>query len=466
VRVLWAVSRLAGRVRRGRTAAAVSCAVAPLLLAAVSSSPLAAGLVVGAAPAGALSSQQSRFLTLAEQGVAQAQSAFKDSSQGVWNGHRNVPLRWYDERLHHHVRYPLATIWGSVGLFEALSAVAIADPTPANRSALDAFAEGAHPASHPPGASTARITAARASKRHGRTGSGGGTLAVFSGAESYWDPAMRAFAPYPGDRGPANTWFDDNAWWGVAFMDAYRALGKPRLLMDAQAAFDFIASRGWDAAGGGLWWNTAHTPAGQKSGEALAAGSLLGALLAQAWQNAAQSAGGAVGQADHATAASDLQNVQKLLSWGDANFADPNGLYSRTQGDPTPMPYVAGPEIEAKELLCKLLPAANPYCAQAARLAGAAYQRFAYRLNMGPQFDAIYLHWMLVYGQQTGDGRWAPMALKFADDAQANSRDPSTGLYLKAWDGSDMSAHQAEPNMLRTDAATVELCGWLAADGS
>jgi hypothetical protein len=39
------------------------------------------------------------------------------------------------------------------------------------------------------------------------------------------------------------------------------------------------------------------------------------------------------------------------------------------------------------------------------------------------------------------------------------------GLYLKAWNGSDMSAHQAEPDMLRTDAATVELFGWLAADG-
>ena len=129
------------------------------------------------------------------------------------------------------------------------------------------------------------------------------------------------------------------------------------------------------------------------------------------------------------------------------------------------MPYVAGPEIEAKQLLCKLLPAGNPYCTEATRLANAAYERFGYRLNMGPQFDAIYLHWMLLYGAQTGDSRWARMALKFANDAQANSRDPSTGLYLRAWDGSDMSGHQAEPNMLRTDAATVELFGWLAADG-
>ena len=99
------------------------------------------------------------------------------------------------------------------------------------------------------------------------------------------------------------------------------------------------------------------------------------------------------------------------------------------------------------------------------RLADAAYARFAYRLNMGPQFDAVYLHWMLAYGQQTGDSRWLSMARTFAADATSNSRDPASGLYLKAWDGSDMSLHQAEPNMLRTDAATVELFAWLAADG-
>ena len=422
--------------------------LARLLIAATCLSLLAAGLVV-ATSAGALSSQQSSFLTLAEQGAAKAQRAFKDDSHGIWNGHRNVPLKWYDERLHSGIRYPLATIWGAVPLFEALSAIAIADKTSANRAALDAFAEGAHPAANPPG------------KRHAASGA----ITLYGGAESYWDPAMQAFAPYPGDRGPANTWLDDNSWWGIAFMDAYRALGKPRFLRDAQDAFDFIASRGWDSSGGGLWWNTAHTPGGQKSGEALAAGSLLGALLATAWQSAAQTASGAVSHSDQATAMSDLHAVQKFLGWGDIHFADSGGLYSRTQGDPTPMPYVAGPEIEAKELLCKLPPAGNPYCAEAIRLASAAYQRFGYRLNMGPQFDAIYLHLMLVYGQQTGDDRWAPMALNFATDAEANSRDPSTGLFLKAWDGSNMSAHQGEPNMLRTDAATVELFSWLAVDG-
>jgi hypothetical protein len=381
--------------------------------------------------------------------------AFRDSSHGIWNGHRNVPLRWYDERLDAHGAYPLATIWGAVPLFETVAAIAGADPTAANRERLRTFALGTRPPSKPP-------AAARASslRRRGRT------IPVYGGAESYWDAAVRGFAPYPGDRGPANTWFDDNSWWGIAFMDAYHVLSERRLLADAQAAFAFVARRGWDAARGGVWWNTAHTPAGQKSGEALAAGSLLGALLASALQEAAAAESGARAKADAATAAFDVRTVEKFLSWGDTHFATRGGLYSRTQEDPTPMPYVAGPEIEAKELLCMLPASAGSYCTQAAALADAAYARFAYRLNMGPQFDVIYLHWMLVYAQQTGDARWLPMALKFASDAQANARDAASGLYLKAWDGSDMSAHQAEPNMLRTDAATVELFAWLAASGA
>lgn len=406
----------------------------------------AGGAAVGAAPAAAQSGQQAAFLQLAEQGVAQAQSRWGDRTQGLWNGHRNVPISWYDELLGRRPRYPLTTIWGALPLFESLAAIAVADPTSAHRAALDRFAEGSHPPARGPGAA------------------GRGAPRLFGGAEAYWDPAMGAYAPYPGDRGRVNVWFDDNAWWGLGFMDTLQALGKARYLADAQIAFRFIASRGWTPRGG-LWWNTARTPSGQVSGEPLAAGALLGAQLAQAYLAAAQSAVGGARRFDQATAAYDLQNVERFLAWGDAHFAEDNGLYWRTGQDPTPTPYIAGPAIEAKEVLCRLPTQPNPYCAQARQLADAAFQRFAYRLNMGPQFDTNYLHWMLVYGQQTGDRRWAAMALHMGDMAQTRARDPGTGLYLRAWDGTDMSGHQAAPGMLRTHAATVELFGWLAALG-
>ena len=86
---------------------------------------LAAALAfLPAAPAGAAmtvrgrAAQQTAYLALAANGAAQAMTAFRDDSHGIWNGRRNVPLRWYDERLGVHTGYPLATIWGAVPLFD------------------------------------------------------------------------------------------------------------------------------------------------------------------------------------------------------------------------------------------------------------------------------------------------------------------------------------------------------------
>jgi hypothetical protein len=81
---------------------------------------------------------------------------------------------------------------------------------------------------------------------------------------------------------------------------------------------------------------------------------------------------------------------------------------------------------------------------------------------MGPQFDTIYLHWMLVYSSQTGDARWPLLAKEMAALANAHAAGQD-GLYLRAWDGTPIIEHEAQPNMLQTDAATVELFAWLAA---
>ena len=89
--------------------------------------------------------------------------------------------------------------------------------------------------------------------------------------------------------------------------------------------------------------------------------------------------------------------------------------------------------------------------------------RFSDRLNMGPQFDTIYLHWMLLYGVQVGEARWRALAEEMAADAQAKARD-GKGLYLKAWGGTPITEHQALPNMLQSDAAYTSFCSfaWLA----
>jgi hypothetical protein len=69
---------------------------------------------------------------------------------------------------------------------------------------------------------------------------------------------------------------------------------------------------------------------------------------------------------------------------------------------------------------------------------------------------------MLLYGSQTGDARWRELALRMAASAQARARDGS-GLFLRGWDGTPIVEHQARPNMLQTDAATLELFAWLVA---
>jgi hypothetical protein len=333
------------------------------------------------------------YLQLAEAGVARAERTWRDRRLG-----------WYDERLNDHERYPLATIWGIVPLFEALDAIDIAAPSSAHRAAVAAFA---------------------------------------SGAERYFDASLRpvpGFAPYPHDRGQVRAWFDDNGWWGLAFMDAYRATGTARYLRDAERAFAFIAAGGWDPRGGGLWWNTSHP---YKAGEALAAASLLGALLFEHTHNQFY-----------------LGQVDKFLAWADGHFLTELRLYDLTDSNSTPTPYVEGPLVEAHQILCQS--GQQAACARAKELAEASWQRFEARLEMGPQFDTIYLHWMLVYATQTGDPRWPALAKEMAAQAHSNALD-GQGLYLRAWDGSSITQHEARPNMIQTDAATLELFAWLSA---
>src|SRR5207244_8851272 len=185
------------------------------------SSILAAALAApSAAPAATLTGAQAGYRDLADQGVAKAQR--------MWGNRR---LHWYDDRLNSHARFPLATIWSLVPLFESIDALPIADNSRAHVAAVRKIA---------------------------------------AGAEKYFNRAMHGYGPYKGDRNKETVWFDDNGWWGTAFVDAWRATGNRKYLKDADRAFRFAARYGW-AKNGGMWWNTRHP---YKSGEALAAVSM------------------------------------------------------------------------------------------------------------------------------------------------------------------------------------------------
>jgi hypothetical protein len=355
-------------------------------------------LLVGAARAALatpLSPLQQHYLSLAQTGVSRAEQH--------WGDHR---LGWYDARLGDRERYPLATIWDIVPLFQALDAIAIAQPTPANRRAVARFAKG---------------------------------------AERYLNRGLHplpGFSPYPGDRdGDTETWFDDNGWWGLAFMNAYRATGTRRWLTDAERALAYVAAAGWDSQGGGIWWNTKHP---YKAGEALAADTLLATLIYQRTHSAF-----ALGQAE------------RFLLWGNTiGFSAADGLYAGSSLNPTPIDYIESPLIYAQALLCKET-AAVADCERVEPLTVTSLRRFGALLDFSPQYDAIYLQWMLALYSLDHDPAVYSLAADNAQAAQTRALN-GKGLYLLSWDGETLPTSDALPGSLQTQAATTSLFAWLA----
>ena len=347
------------------------------------------------APAPVLTAAQQGYLALARSGVAHAQRRWRDPRRG-----------WYDARLDDHERYPLATIWDIVPLFESLDAITIAQPTSTNRHAVARFA---------------------------------------AGAERYLNRGLRpipGYSPYPGDREPnTETWFDDNGWWGLAFLEAYRATGTRRYLTDAERALRYIAAAGWEPNGGGIWWNTHHP---YKSGPALAADTLLATLIYQQDQSAFA-----------------LAQAQKFIAWANTGgFSGAEGLYTDSSVSATPVDYIESPLIYAQAVLCRITSAPGD-CERAEELKATALRRFGYLLDFSPQYDAIYLQWMLALYALDGDPRLYEMAADNAHDAQLRALDEE-GLYVYSWAGEPLPASVAEPDSLQTQAATTSLFAWLA----
>jgi hypothetical protein len=342
-----------------------------------------------------LGGAQQRYLQLAQSGVARAQQRW-----------RNRRLGWYDARLHDRDRYPLATIWDIVPLFQALDAIAIAQPSASNRRAVARFA---------------------------------------AGAERYLNRGLRplpGYSPYPGDRAAqTKTWFDDNGWWGLAFMNAYRATGTRRYLVDAERALRYIAAVGWDPAAGGIWWNTRHP---YKAGEALASATLLATLIYE--QTRSPSA---------------LAQARRFLAWANTSgFSPADGLYAASNIDTTPIDYIQAPLIYAQAVLCAVAGTPDD-CARAEALKTTALDRFGYLLDFSPQYDAIYLQWMLALYSRDHDAVLYRLAADNARNAQSRALN-GEGLYLLSWNGHALPPSYAVPGMLQTQAATTSLFAWLA----
>lgn len=360
--------------------------IARALLALTVTLTMAVGTAIASSPAAA---QPLNYMALAEQGERQSEA---------WRSGA-----WYCEYLHCTGEYPLLTIWGDVRMFESVDALQLAAPSSAHRAQVDRFGHA---------------------------------------SEGYWNSYLNGYAPYPGDRyRGAEAWFDDNGWLGVAFVDAYKATGERRYLRDAQRAFDFAVTQGWDAAGGGgMWWNTDHP---YHAGEALASNSLLGMLLYGIDHQAYQ-----------------LNEVRMFIDWGNAHDIGFHGLYLSGGPGSTVIDYVEGPLIYAQYLLCQAS-GDDGYCTHSAEQARSMTEIYGVEYNFAPLYDSIFMEWMMAYGKAVGDNHWLEVAQANAA-AAAHHATIGDGLWLGSWWGGPIKDSQTLPGMFRTMAGTTSLFAWLA----
>jgi hypothetical protein len=340
--------------------------------------------------AGGTAQSSPRFLSLAETGLGKTQRAF-------WN----PQLHWYDWRLTKVAKpEPLASLWSVFPLFELVDAVAIASPTASNKARVEAFGKG---------------------------------------AEAYLDPntSPPAFVTYPGITQPnRHVFFDDNGWFELAFLDAYQATGDKRFLRDAEDAYTFIAERGWNAGGGGFWWETLHR---HLTSEPLATEIYTGLRLYLL-----------TGERSY------LTSSEKWLAWADSSSWNASEqLYQRNPTDPATMDYVEGPMIGAELELCAIRHV-HP-CARAEQLATASVRRFGADLDWTPVADTLYLRYLLQLYRADHNTEWLDLARKNALDAVSHARSPD-GLYFKRWGGELFPTRLLQP-----DAATLGLFAWIAA---
>ena len=87
--------------------------------------------------------------------------------------------------------------------------------------------------------------------------------------------------------------------------------------------------------------------------------------------------------------------------------------------------------------------------------------RFGQTLDFAPQYDAIYLQWMLALYSLEGDSSLYGLAADNARDAQQRARN-GQGLYLLSWNGEQLAQNLALPGMIQTQGATTSLFAWLA----
>ncbi len=367
-----------------------------LLLAAAAVALAAATAASAADPVPALPArstlvtQQAAFRSLAEQGLSDTRTVF-------WNPAK----RWYTTTP--GADSPLATTWFIFPFLELAASVAIADPTAAHRKFV---------------------------------------VSTFQRAEGYWDYTLGkngsgGVSWALGLHHTGNAYFDDTGWWGVAYLDAYRATGNERWLRDAGRALSYIDEFGWDPKNGGTWWDSGHA---HKTSEPLAAGALIAATLYHELHKPKY-----------------LEIAKRYIGWADANTRNPaqGNLYGRSATDRTIMDYVEGMMLDADVQLCKATKQQS-WCAKAEGIAAASLEQFPVIAPWGPEMDVIYERALLDLYAQDHDPRWYAAVYANGVEAAQHARG-ADGLWDRNWTGA-----WSTNRTIFGQSATLELFAWLA----
>ncbi|MGI9149156.1 MAG: glycoside hydrolase family 76 protein [Chloroflexota bacterium] len=275
--------------------------------------------------------------------------------------------------------------------------------------------------------------------------------------DPYWDaaagpPGYSASMQPPfgsGDR----KFFDDNAWTGLALVQAYRISGDPAALARARQVFNFAVS-GWDAdpthpAPGGVWWSQQmpNPRFVHRNTVSTASSAELGLQLYEAGDRSEPYY---------------LEWATRMYTWVNTYLRGTNGLYGDHVDlagvvDPGQLTYNQGTMIGASVLLYRI--GHEPALLETARtLSDTSLEVFGPDFSQPPAYNAVFFRNLLLLGAETGDERYRAAMQAYADHVWTTLRDPSTGLFNFVYGRN----RTTEPHRLLDQSAMLQIYAALA----
>lgn len=225
-----------------------------------------------------------------------------------------------------------------------------------------------------------------------------------------------------GVHGKGRKYYDDNAWIGLTFMQAYEQRHDPADLKKAEASFSLLEKA--VAPGGGLEWvegdETVHTCSTGPATE-----------LALRLHMAST-------KDPSKTDDKYFKFADQLDKYADQHLRDAQGLYIDSRApDGTEQKsiwsYNQGAMIGAKTLFYRAT--GDPkYLAQAQQTADASLNHLAQNGELEKQppcFNAIYFRNLMHLDAVAPDARYRDTMTRYTDDAWHNALDPQSGLFDK-----------------------------------